>query len=83
MMVCANGVFSQVMGQNSGKIINISTSTAYRGAPNFFHYLASKAALIGMTRSVVREVGNHNNCVNVISPGLVKPECQASNVLTE
>jgi NAD(P)-dependent dehydrogenase (short-subunit alcohol dehydrogenase family) len=44
-MVCANGVFSQVMGQESGKIINISSSTAYWDTPEFLHYIASKAGL--------------------------------------
>ena len=50
-MVCANGAFSQMMGQKSGKIMNISFPTAYWGTPNFLHYIASKAALIGMARS--------------------------------
>ena len=44
-MVCANGVFSQVMEQESGKIINISSSTAYWDTPEFLHYIASKAGL--------------------------------------
>jgi short chain dehydrogenase len=37
--------------QESGKIVNISSSTAYWGTPSFHHYVASKAALIRMTRS--------------------------------
>jgi len=37
-MVCANGVFSQMMGQKSGNIIDISSSITYWGTPNFFHY---------------------------------------------
>ena len=66
-MVCANGVFSQMKEQKSGKIINISSSTAYWGTPNFLHYVASKAALIGMTRSLAREVGDYGICVNAIA----------------
>jgi short-subunit dehydrogenase len=46
-MVCANGVFSQMMGQESGKIISISSSTAYWDTPEFLHYIASKAAGCG------------------------------------
>src|SRR6266576_5946529 len=81
-MVCANGVFSKM--QKSGKIINISSSTAYWGTPNFLHYVASKAALIGMTRSLAREVGSHGICVNAIAPGLVEHEGQnAPKALTE
>ena len=55
--LCAKAVFPQMKEQKSGKIINISSSTAYWGTPNFLHYVASKAALIGMTRSLAREVG--------------------------
>src|SRR5438094_555727 len=81
-MVCANGVFSKM--QKSGKIINISSSTAYWGTPNFLHYVASKAALIGMTRSLAREVGSYGICVNAIAPGLVEHEGQnAPKALTE
>lgn len=56
--LCAKAVFPQMKEQKSGKIINISSSTAYWGTPNFLHYVASKAALIGMTRSLAREVGS-------------------------
>ena len=70
--------------QKNGKIINISSSTAYWGTPNFLHYVASKAALIGMTRSLAREVGEFGICVNAIAPGLVEHEGQnAPKALTE
>ena len=67
--LCAKAVFPQMKEQKSGKIINISSSTAYWGTPNFLHYVASKAALIGMTRSLAREVGEFGICVNAIAPG--------------
>jgi NAD(P)-dependent dehydrogenase (short-subunit alcohol dehydrogenase family) len=83
-MFRANGVFSQVKEWKSGKIINISSSTAYWGTPNFLHYAASKAALIGMTRSLARKVGSYGICVNAIAPGLVEHEGQnAPKALTE
>ncbi|HEY2921017.1 MAG TPA: 3-oxoacyl-ACP reductase family protein [Candidatus Binatia bacterium] len=82
--LCAKAVFPQMKEQNSGKIINISSSTAYWGTPNFLHYVASKAALIGMTRSLARELGEYGICVNAIAPGLVEHEGQnAPKVLTE
>lgn len=74
--LCAKAVFPQMKEQKSGKIINISSSTAYWGTPNFLHYVASKAALIGMTRSLAREVGEFGICVNAIAPGLVQHEGQ-------
>jgi NAD(P)-dependent dehydrogenase (short-subunit alcohol dehydrogenase family) len=82
--LCAKAVFPQMKEQKSGKIINISSSTAYWGTPNFLHYVASKAALIGMTRSLAREVGEFGICVNAIAPGLVEHEGQnAPKALTE
>jgi NAD(P)-dependent dehydrogenase (short-subunit alcohol dehydrogenase family) len=84
--LCAKAVFPQMKDQKSGKskIINISSSTAYWGTPNFLHYVASKAALIGMTRSLAREVGDFGICVNAIAPGLVEHEGQnAPKALTE
>ena len=70
--------------QKYGKIINISSSTAYWGTPMFLHYVASKAALVGITRSLAREVGEFGICVNAIAPGLVEHEGQnAPKLLTE
>jgi NAD(P)-dependent dehydrogenase (short-subunit alcohol dehydrogenase family) len=74
--LCAKAVFPQMKEQRSGKIINISSSTAFWGTPMFLHYVASKAALIGMTRSLAREVGRFGICVNAIAPGLVEHEGQ-------
>jgi NAD(P)-dependent dehydrogenase (short-subunit alcohol dehydrogenase family) len=74
--LCSKAVFPQMKEQNHGKIINISSTTALSGTPMFLHYVASKAALIGMTRSMAREVGAHGICVNAIAPGLVEHEGQ-------
>jgi NAD(P)-dependent dehydrogenase (short-subunit alcohol dehydrogenase family) len=74
--LCAKAVFPQMKEQRSGKIINISSSTVFAGTPLFLHYVASKAALIGMTRSMAREVGEYGICVNAIAPGLVQHEGQ-------
>jgi len=82
--LCAKAVFPQMKEQKSGKIVNISSSTAYWGTPNFLHYVASKAALIGMTRSLAREVREYGIGVNAIAPGLVEHEGQnAPKALTE
>ena len=74
--LCVKAVFPQMKEQRNGKIINIASSTAYWGTPNFLHYVASKGALIGMTRSLAREVGEFGICVNAIAPGLVEHEGQ-------
>ncbi len=74
--LCAKSVFPQMSKQKSGKIINISSTTALAGTPLFLHYVTSKAALIGMTRAMAREVGKFGICVNAIAPGLVEHEGQ-------
>ena len=74
--LCAKAVFPQMKKQKGGKIINISSSTAMAGTPLFVHYVTSKAALIGMTRALAREMGEYGICVNAIAPGLVQHEGQ-------
>ena len=76
--LCAKAVFPQMKKQRSGKIINISSTTALAGTPLFLHYVASKAALIGMTRALAREMGEYGICVNAIAPGLVQHEGQTA-----
>ena len=53
-----------------GRIINLASGTALKGVPGKLHYVASKAALIGFTRALARELGKDNITVNVLAPGL-------------
>ncbi|RJF92226.1 SDR family oxidoreductase [Noviherbaspirillum saxi] len=57
-----------------GSIVNLSSDTPLWGAPNLLAYVASKGAIIGMTRSLAREVGNDNITVNAVAPGLTLVE---------
>lgn len=57
-----------------GKIINIASDTALWGAPKLMAYVASKGAILSMTRSMASELGVDNICVNTISPGLTLVE---------
>ncbi len=57
-----------------GKIVNIASDTALWGAPRLLHYVASKGAVIAMTRSLARELGPDNVAVNAIAPGLTLVE---------
>lgn len=52
------------------KIVNIASDTALWGAPHLLHYVASKGAIIAMTRSLARELGPDGVAVNAIAPGL-------------
>ncbi len=76
--LCAKAVFPQMKKQRGGKIINISSTTALWGTPLFLHYVTSKAAVIGMTRALAREVGEYGICINAIAPGLVQHEGQTA-----
>ena len=53
-----------------GKIINISSGTVHKGPPGQLHYVASKAAVLGMSHSMARELAPDNITVNTISPSL-------------
>jgi len=53
-----------------GKIVNIASDTALWGAPRLMHYVASKGAVIAMTRAMARELGSDGITVNAIAPGL-------------
>ncbi len=52
-----------------GKIVNISSGVVFKGVPMRVHYVASKAAVIGFTRTLAREIGGDNITVNCIAPG--------------
>ena len=57
-----------------GKIINISSMWGIVGASNEVHYSASKAALIGMTKALAKELGPSNIQVNAIAPGVIETD---------
>jgi NAD(P)-dependent dehydrogenase (short-subunit alcohol dehydrogenase family) len=56
---------------HTGRIIFLSSVSAYVGLPGQANYAASKAGLVGMARAIAREVGSRQITVNVVAPGLV------------
>ena len=67
-------VLPSMLKNGGGKIVNISSGTFYYGPPGLSHYTASKGAVIALTRSMARELGDKNIQVNAIAPGLTESE---------
>ena len=72
--LCCKEVVPVMRKQKNGRIINISSSVFWRGIPGFLHYSTSKAAIIGLTRSLAHEVGKDGITVNSIAPGYTQSE---------
>lgn len=64
--------------RGGGQIVNISSGTARAGTANFAHYVASKAAVEGLTRAAAKELGPAGITVNCVAPGLVTDEATAT-----
>lgn len=67
-------VLPSMISRRSGKIVNISSVTVWVGTAHLVHYVASKGAILGLTRSLAREVGMHNVHINCVTPGAIKTE---------
>jgi 3-oxoacyl-[acyl-carrier protein] reductase len=65
-----------MMRERGGSIINMASNTFLSGVPGFAHYVASKGAVVGLTRSSARELGEFNIRVNCIMPGLTRTEVE-------
>lgn len=70
-----------MMSQKRGKVINITSVVALTGNPGQANYCASKAGVIGFTKSVAKEVASRNITVNAIAPGFI--ETDMTSKLTE
>jgi NAD(P)-dependent dehydrogenase (short-subunit alcohol dehydrogenase family) len=70
---CIKAVFPY-MKDRGGKIINISSATIFEGVPGLPHYIASKGAVMALTRGMARELGDYNINVNAIAPGFTHSE---------
>ena len=57
-----------------GAIINIASATVFSGSPQWMHYVASKGAVIAMSRTMAKELGGDNIRVNVLAPGFTMTE---------
>ena len=67
---CSKAVVPYMRERGGGKIVNVASSTVYTGTPMLLHYVASKGAVVAMTRAMARELGADNIAVNCLAPGL-------------
>lgn len=69
LMSCCQAVVPHMRAQGGGSIVNIISGTPFKGIPFMLHYVASKGAVLGMTRSLAKELGPANILVNGVAPG--------------
>ena len=79
--LCSKLCAKYIVKQRQGKIINISSIIGIIGNPGQANYSASKAGLIGLTKSFAKELGSRNICVNAIAPGYI--QTKMTNTLPE
>ena len=76
--LCSRRALSAMMRARWGRIVNIASAAALRGNAGQTAYSASKAGLVGFTRSLAREVGSRGITVNVLCPGFVDTKMTSS-----
>ena len=74
---CVKHVARQMLKQKSGRIINISSVSGVMGNAGQANYCASKAGVIGLTKSVARELGSRGITSNAVAPGFIETEMTA------
>jgi 3-oxoacyl-[acyl-carrier protein] reductase len=79
MFLCCRAVYPAMKRRQAGKIVNISSGRILDGVPFRLHYTTSKAGVVGLTRSLAREVGADNIAVNALLPGFTLSETQLAS----
>lgn len=72
--LCARAAVPLMRAAGGGSIVNLASEVAYSGSPGLVHYVASKAAMIGLTRVLAKELGPEGIRANAIAPGYMETE---------
>ena len=75
--LCMKAAYRPMMKQRYGRIVNLSSVVGLRGNPGQANYAASKAGLIGMSKSIAKELASHNVTVNLVAPGFIDTDMTA------
>ncbi|MEW1665898.1 SDR family oxidoreductase [Streptomyces albidoflavus] len=70
----ARALLPHLLAGGGGRIVNVASDAALYGSPRLAHYIASKGALIALTRAMARETGERGVTVNAVAPGLTESE---------
>lgn len=77
---CTTALVPALAAGGRGRVVNIASAIAFRGTPRLLHYVASKAAVLGMTKAMARELGDRNITVNAVAPGFTWTEASLEQV---
>jgi NAD(P)-dependent dehydrogenase (short-subunit alcohol dehydrogenase family) len=72
--LCTAAVLPHMRRRGGGSVVNIASATFFSGSPLLAHYVASKGAVIALTRALARELGEHRIRVNAVAPGFTMTE---------
>jgi pyridoxal 4-dehydrogenase len=72
--LCSHAVYPAMRERGYGRIVNVSSATFFIGYPGLSAYVASKGGIIGFTRALATEAGEHGITVNAVTPGLIATE---------
>jgi NAD(P)-dependent dehydrogenase (short-subunit alcohol dehydrogenase family) len=72
--LCCRGVLPAMRRRGGGRVVNISSGVAFKGNPYMAHYVASKGAVVSLTRALATEMGRHAVLVNSVAPGFTLSE---------
>jgi 3-oxoacyl-[acyl-carrier protein] reductase len=81
--LCTRAVLPEMLERGSGVVINIASQLAQIGAPDLCHYAAANAGIIGLTKSLAREVSAQGVRVNAVAPGPINTELVFDNLPEE